>query len=82
MTADRAMKIRKATVHDIRDVQALILAATKRGKILKRSLADLKKAIHHFWVIEHEGRVVACCARGWDIGTTGSSCSRSGVTAA
>ena len=56
------MEIRKATVHDIPAVHALILSATKRGKILKRSLPDLRKAIHHFWVIEHEGQVVACCA--------------------
>ena len=56
------MLIRKAKLHDVSSVYLLIGAATQRGKILKRSLKDIEKAIHHFWVLEHEGKVVACCA--------------------
>lgn len=43
-------------------VYTLIRQATKRGKILKRSLEEIHSAIHHFWVLERENRLVACCA--------------------
>lgn len=56
------MKIRRAEKKDIPVIYALILSATKRGKILKRSIQDIKKNIRHFFVVEIEEKVVACCA--------------------
>ncbi len=47
---------------DVPRVYTLIRQATKRGKILKRSLEEIHSAIHHFWVLERENRLVACCA--------------------
>jgi len=54
--------IRKAGVHDVPAVYRLVLAATKRGKILKRSKAEIQNSIHHFWVAEEGGGLIACCA--------------------
>lgn len=59
-----SIAIRKAGVHDIPVVYRLVLSATKRGKILKRSKAEIQNSIHHFWVAEEGGggAVIACCA--------------------
>ncbi len=56
------MEIRPAKIRDVRTIYELILDATRRGKILKRSLDDIRHTIHHFWVVEDAGRIVACCA--------------------
>lgn len=56
------MDIRPARIKDVRTIYQLILDATRRGKILKRPLSDIRSAIHHFWVVEDQGKVVACCA--------------------
>ena len=55
-------RFRRAALKDVPAIYRLILAATRRGKILKRSRAELKQAVHHFWVAESDGQVVACCA--------------------
>lgn len=54
--------LRKARKKDIKPIHALILCSTRRGKVLKRSIRDIEKTLKHFWVIEKEGKVVACCA--------------------
>ena len=60
---DWAMKIRRARVRDIPAIHALVRSATKRGKILKRTPRDIRKALTHFWVVEEEGHgVIACCS--------------------
>ncbi len=56
------MDIRPAKIRDVRTIYELILDATRRGKILKRSLDDIRHTIHHFWVVEDKGVIVACCA--------------------
>ncbi len=56
------MDIRPARIKDVRTVYELIRSATLRGKILKRSLDDIRNTIHHFWVVEDNGAIVACCA--------------------
>ena len=56
------MKIRKAKASEARVIYHLVRTATQRGKILKRSLNEIRNSIHHFWVIEEKNRVVACCA--------------------
>lgn len=55
-------KIRKAKFEDVGSIHHLILSATQRGKILKRSLKEIQKSIHHFWVAETKKKIVACCA--------------------
>ena len=59
---ETTMNIRLARNKDLRPIYALILEATRRGKILKRSLEDIRRNIHHFWVVEENGQVIACCA--------------------
>lgn len=56
------LKIRKARRKDHLTIYLLILSATKRGKILKRTLSDIRNSIHHFWVAKENGKVIACCA--------------------
>lgn len=56
------MLIRKAKKQDAPRIYGLILRATKRGKILKRSQPEIRKLITHFWVAEKENQIVACCA--------------------
>ncbi|HOW27161.1 MAG TPA: GNAT family N-acetyltransferase [Elusimicrobiota bacterium] len=54
--------IRKAQERDVTRIHELIRLAKKSGKILKRSKAEIKGLIHHFWVAEENEDVVACCA--------------------
>jgi len=56
------MQIRKANSKDVHAIYQLVLSATRRGKILKRSLTDIRKSIRHFWVAEKDEVVCACCA--------------------
>ena len=56
------IKIRKAGEKDVSVIYKLVLDATRHGKILKRSLPDIRQAVHHFWVAEEGGEVIACCA--------------------
>lgn len=56
------MRIRNARLTDVPSIHGLIVQATQRGKILKRSLKELEKAVHHFWVVEDQDRIIACCA--------------------
>ena len=53
---------RRAAAADATTVYRLVREATRRGKILKRSLSEIRNSIHHFWVVEEEGRIIACCA--------------------
>jgi amino-acid N-acetyltransferase len=54
--------IRKARVRDLPDIYSLVMSGTKRGKILKRSMKELRKTVRKFWVAEAEGQIIACCA--------------------
>src|SRR5258706_16477957 len=56
------LTVRQAGAKDIPAIYALVKEATRRGKILKRSRQDISKAIHHFWIAEEGGEIVACCA--------------------
>lgn len=59
---DSPIDIRQARHRDVSAIYDLILTGTRRGKILKRSRTDLRRAVRHFWVAEDEGGIVACCA--------------------
>ena len=56
------MLIRLARLTDVPAIYHLITQATQRGKILKRSLKEIEKAAHHFWVVEEQNKIIACCA--------------------
>ncbi|MBI2118511.1 MAG: GNAT family N-acetyltransferase [Elusimicrobia bacterium] len=56
------MRIRLARLPDVPAIYHLITQATQRGKILKRSLKEIEKAAHHFWVVEDQNKIIACCA--------------------
>ena len=59
---DQSLVLRKARVRDLPGIAGLIEVATKRGRILKRTMKDLRKTVRHFWVVERDGAVIACCA--------------------
>jgi amino-acid N-acetyltransferase len=54
------VQFRKAAVRDGPSIHSLILAATRRGKILKRTLPDIQKS--PFYVAVQDGKILACCA--------------------
>ena len=56
------MIIRQATKKDIARIYSMVLTATRRGRILRRSRPEIAKSIHHFWVAEQQGKIIACCA--------------------
>jgi len=60
--------IRKAKIHDIKQIQALINGFAKQDLMLPRSLNELYENIRDFWVIEEKNRVLGCCALhiSWD----------------
>ena len=49
-------------MRDAAAIHALVVSATQRGKILRRSISDIRRSIRHFWVVEDVGRLVACCS--------------------
>jgi amino-acid N-acetyltransferase len=56
------LSIRKARVADIPAILELIHVGTDSGKILKRTPADVRKNIRHFWAAEIDGKIAACCS--------------------
>lgn len=53
--------VRKAKMKDLRIIHSLLLEGVSNGKVLKRSLRELKKVINNFFVYE-EGKVIGCCS--------------------
>ncbi len=56
------MILRKARTPDVPEMQRLINFFADRGELLPRSLNDLYEGIRDYYVVEDEGRIVACCA--------------------
>lgn len=54
--------IRKASARDLAVIYSLILDATRRGKILRRTKSELRRSLRHFWIAEKDGKVCACCS--------------------
>lgn len=54
--------IRKAKNNDIKAIYALLLEESSRGKVLQRSLKELKKGINNFFVYEEDNNVIGCCS--------------------
>ncbi|MFW6134963.1 MAG: N-acetyltransferase, partial [Elusimicrobiota bacterium] len=55
-------KIRKADLSDVRDIHKMINGFAKKDVMLPRSLNELYDHIRDFWVAEHKGKIIACCA--------------------
>lgn len=56
------MKIRKAKISDIREVQRLINEFAKKEEMLPRSLNDLYESIRDLFVCEDSGQIKGVCA--------------------
>ena len=55
-------RIRKATIKDIAQIQALINDFAQDDIMLPRSLNELYETVRDFWVCEEKGKVLGCCA--------------------
>lgn len=62
------MKIRKAKIKDIKQIQPIINYFAKKDVMLARSLNELYENMRDFWVYEDKGKVIGCCALhiSWD----------------
>jgi amino-acid N-acetyltransferase len=62
------LKIRKANINDIKQIQGLINSFAKKDLMLPRSLNELYEYIRDFWVAEEKNKIVGCCALhiSWD----------------
>jgi len=56
------MKIRKAKIQDVDQIQKLINSFAKDDLMLPRSLNELYDNIRDFWVFEQDKKIAGCCA--------------------
>jgi len=56
------MKLRKAKIKDVAEIQKVINFFANRGEMLPRALNELYENLRDFFVIEDKGKVVACGA--------------------
>ena len=56
------MRIRKATIQDVPEMQKLIRVFAERGELLPRSLNQLYENIRDFSVLEDDRRILGTCA--------------------
>lgn len=56
------MKIRKAKIPDLKDVQKLVNEFARREEMIPRSINELYENIRDFVVFEEEGRIHGVCA--------------------
>ena len=54
--------IRKAKINDLKAIHSLLLEGVTSGKVLKRSLSELRSVINNFFVYEEDSKVVGCCS--------------------
>ena len=54
--------LRKAKIKDIEQIRKLINSYADKEQMLHRSLNELDEGLRDFFVIERQGKVVACCA--------------------
>lgn len=54
--------IRKANMKDLRVIHALLLEGVSGGKVLKRSIRELRSVVKYFFVYEENNKVIACCS--------------------
>jgi len=56
------VKIRKATIADIKEVQGLINEFAKRNTMIPRSLNELYENIRDIFISEEDGRITGTCS--------------------
>ena len=56
------MKLRKAKIKDVAEIQKVINFFANRGEMLPRALNELYENLRDYFVIEDKGKVVACGA--------------------
>lgn len=54
--------IRKAKSKDTKAIYSLLLEEIPNGKVLRRSVKELKKVIRSFFVYEEDNKIVGCCS--------------------
>ena len=57
-----AVQVERATVHDAREVCALINSWAAQGQMLPRTLGETYENIRDFFVVREEGQLVGCAA--------------------
>ncbi len=61
-TGPAGVRIERATVHDARDICALINVWAAQGQMLPRTLGETYENIRDFFVVREGGRLVGCAA--------------------
>jgi amino-acid N-acetyltransferase len=56
------LKIRKAGINDLKDVQKLINEFARREEMIPRSINELYENIRDFFICEDEGKICGACA--------------------
>ena len=54
--------LRKAQIHDVKEIQKLLLHYANRGDMLSRSLSELYESLRDFYIVEEGGRIVGVSA--------------------
>jgi amino-acid N-acetyltransferase len=54
--------LRKAQIHDVRDIQKLLVVYANRGDMLSRSLSELYESLRDFYVYEEDGKLLGTTA--------------------
>jgi len=54
--------MRQATINDVGGILALIEPLERDGLLVRRSREQLELEIHHFTVVERDGKIIACAA--------------------
>ena len=54
--------LRKAQIHDVKEIQKLLTHFANRGEMLSRSLSELYEAVRDFYVVEEEGKLLGTTA--------------------
>lgn len=54
--------LRKAQIHDVRDIQKLLVIYANKGDMLSRSLSELYESLRDFYVYEADGKLLGTTA--------------------
>jgi len=54
--------LRKAQIHDIKDIQKLLVIYANKGEMLSRSLSELYESLRDFYVYEEDGKLLGTTA--------------------
>jgi len=54
--------LRKAQIHDVKEIQKLLATYASRGDMLSRSLSELYEALRDFYIVEEGGKLAGTAA--------------------